>query len=183
MNGEFLYDLSLAAGLFVGLTIMMLRIRASDRAAAEEVRVADRAAAAEVRAADRAAAEELRAADRAAAEELRAAAEEVRAADRAAAEELRAAEERVMLGLAEYDLADAFRARHGYRGIQYEIPDDPRSANQFSWATPQNPNIRRRFDHIFSSRSLPPAECDYLHKPREDGLSVHSPIYALFQPA
>lgn len=95
----------------------------------------------------------------------------------------RAAEERVMLGLAEYDLADAFRARHGYGGIQYEIPDDPRSTNQFSWTTPQNPNIRRRFDHIFSSRSLPPAECDYLHKPREDGLSDHSPVYALFQPA
>lgn len=101
----------------------------------------------------------------------------------AAGRRQRAAEERVMLGLAEYDLADAFRARHGYDGIQYEVPDDPRTTNQFSWATPQNPNIRRRFDHIFSSRSLRPAECDYLHQPRRDGLSDHSPVCALFQPA
>lgn len=108
MNGEFLYDLSLAAGLFVGLTIMMLRIRASDRAAAEEVRVADRAAAAEVRAADRAAAEELRAAE-----------ERVRAAERAAAENRFNQLQSQIQGVAE----DVGRVADGQEEIRAELKE------------------------------------------------------------
>lgn len=58
MNGEFLYNLFLVVGLFVGLMIMMLRFRAADRAEVERVRAATAEEVEEwVRAAEQAAAE------------------------------------------------------------------------------------------------------------------------------
>ena len=77
----------------------------------------------------------------------------------------------VMTGLLEFDLADVFRALHGYR-----VP-------AFSFATSRNGRtFPRRFDHVFASRSLNPVACQYLHTPRERGLSDHAPVEADFAP-
>lgn len=76
-------------------------------------------------------------------------------------------ERRVLVGLAEYDLVDVFRAVHGY-----ETTDS-------SWFLRRGERaIGRRFDHVFASRSLVPKSCRYLHALREAGLSDHSPIEA-----
>ena len=80
----------------------------------------------------------------------------------------RAAEISVICDLAEFDLKDTFRLLHGYRTEGY------------SWMS----RTRKRFrlDHILSSESLNAVACEYIHKPREVGLSDHSMIYATFEP-
>ena len=82
-----------------------------------------------------------------------------------------AAERNILLGLAHYDLPDVFRALHGYK------------VKEFSWYVErENLVIGRRFDHIFASAGLRPESCNYLHKFREEGLSDHSPVEAIFHP-
>lgn len=83
-----------------------------------------------------------------------------------------AAERSILVGLAEWDLHDAFRALNGY---------ERRDA---SWVlhTRARRKSAHRLDHILASRSLGAARCDYLHEWREAGLSDHSPIEATFDP-
>ena len=78
-------------------------------------------------------------------------------------DEHRESEERVIRGLGNYDLKDTYRELNGYETEEY------------SWKN-------RRFDHIFSSKSLNPIKCGYLHDFRESGLSDHSPVYAVYEP-
>ena len=78
-------------------------------------------------------------------------------------DEHRESEERVIRGLGNYDLKDTYRELNGYETEEY------------SWKN-------RRFDHIFSSKSLNPIKCGYLHDFRESGLSDHSPVYAEYKP-
>ena len=79
------------------------------------------------------------------------------------------AERSVVLGLAEHDLADVFRALNGY------------SATDISWVVRRRgKQWSRRYDHIFASRRLQATCCRYLHEWREQGLSDHSAIEADF---
>ncbi len=80
-------------------------------------------------------------------------------------------ERQVITGLADYDMPDVFRGLHGY------------GAEGYSWVLNRaGANVRRRFDHVFASRDLNARECRYLHEPREQKLSDHSPIEAIFHP-
>lgn len=85
--------------------------------------------------------------------------------------EHRKSEERVLKELEEYDLEDTYRKLH---------PDYDDGAYSHVNLNPKAPD--RRYDHIFSSKSLNPRECCYLHDFRESGLSDHSPIYAVCRP-
>ena len=90
-------------------------------------------------------------------------------------DEHRESEERVIRGLGNYDLKDTYRELNGYETEEY------------SWK-------KRRFDHIFSSSSLNPQKCGYLHFIRKGSnnkclyryekgdLSDHSPVYAVYEP-
>jgi len=79
------------------------------------------------------------------------------------------AERSVVLGLAEHDLADIFRALHGY------------AAPEASWVAHRGgKRWGRRYDHVFAARGLAPMSCHYLHAWREGGLSDHSGIEADF---
>ncbi|MDH5671165.1 MAG: endonuclease/exonuclease/phosphatase family protein [Myxococcales bacterium] len=86
------------------------------------------------------------------------------------------AERSIVLGLAEFDLADLFRRLHGY-GVQ-----------EASWYPNHGEQpIGRRFDHVFASSSLGGRSCRYLHHLREaelkqDRLSDHSGLEAVFAP-
>ena len=75
----------------------------------------------------------------------------------------------MILGLADYDLADVFRAVNGY------------SASDAGWlARRGETEWRRRADHIFASRRLRETSGRYLHAWRERRLSDHSAIEADF---
>lgn len=82
------------------------------------------------------------------------------------------AERAIVTGLAAYDLADTFRAVHGYA-----VTD-----NSWFW-------VRRgkqggyRLDHTFASASLRAVHAEYLHAFRKDRLSDHSPMAVEFAPA
>ena len=84
-----------------------------------------------------------------------------------------AAERSLAEGLAEWDLADAFRALHGYdrRDVSWVFHTRARRKAGF------------RLDHVLASASLVPGFCDYQHGWRELGLSDHSALEALFDPA
>jgi len=75
-------------------------------------------------------------------------------------------ERNILVGLDPYDLHDVFRQLHGYE------------RQEASWYTRNGTG--RRFDHIFASMALDVRECDYIHGVREEGLSDHSPILAVF---
>ncbi|MBF0233626.1 MAG: endonuclease/exonuclease/phosphatase family protein [Desulfamplus sp.] len=80
-------------------------------------------------------------------------------------------ERNILQGLAQFDLKDVFRLMHGYH------------RQEFSWYTrSKNGSIGRRFDHVFASSSLCPKECCYIHTWREEKLSDHSAIEAIFDP-
>jgi exonuclease III len=80
-------------------------------------------------------------------------------------------ERSVLLGLADFGLADVFRTLHGYE------------QEAFSWVLRRNKKeFRRRFDHIFASALLSPRRCEYIHEWREASLSDHSAIEAVFGP-
>ena len=72
----------------------------------------------------------------------------------------------VISGLAKFGLEDVYRQQHGY------------PLHSFSWYAKNG--TRRRFDHIFASRSLRVSDCDYVQDWRQDGLSDHSGIEAVF---
>ena len=78
----------------------------------------------------------------------------------------RRSEEQVLSGLAEaeYDLADAY------------------SNETFGYSFVYNNGTQRRLDHIFSSSSLNPIECDYLHSFREGKKNKHAAVYAVYKP-
>jgi len=81
-------------------------------------------------------------------------------------------ERSVLKGLAEYDLPDIFRLLNGYQ-IQ-----------EYSWFMRFKGRIaaKRRFDHIFASKSLNAVECQYLGEVVEQKLSDHAAIEAVFEP-
>lgn len=80
------------------------------------------------------------------------------------------AERSVLIELAEYDLADAYRAVNGYGDDAYSFV----TKNQGSeW--------RRRFDHVFASQRLNATEASYLHE--YDGISDHTPLEVIFTPS
>jgi exonuclease III len=83
------------------------------------------------------------------------------------------AERSIVAGLAEWDLADAFRALNGYE------------RQDVSWVfhTRARRKAGHRLDHVLASASLATAYCDYQHGWREIGLSDHSAIEAHFAPA
>lgn len=77
-------------------------------------------------------------------------------------------ERQMLTGLAEYNLVDVFRALHGY------------SVQAFSWYPSRGRGFR--LDHLFASRGLHPATCDYLDSFRTCGLSDHAAMLADFRP-
>lgn len=80
-----------------------------------------------------------------------------------------AAERSVILGLADSDLPDVFRALNRY------------DAADASWISRRGQQeVGRRYDHIFASRAMHATACCYLHEWREKGLSDHSAIEADF---
>ncbi len=82
-----------------------------------------------------------------------------------------AAEKSILRGLEQHDLADMFRALHGYRVSAFSWHPHGRSAH-----------VGRRFDHVFASKSLNGVRCEYLQTVREDALSDHAAIEAVFEP-
>jgi exonuclease III len=84
-----------------------------------------------------------------------------------------AAERSIVTGLAEWDLRDEFRALNGY------------DRGDVSWVmhTRSMRKAAHRLDHILASSSLGAVYCDYQHGWREAGLSDHSAIEAIFEPA
>ena len=76
-----------------------------------------------------------------------------------------AGERAVLVGLAEHDLADAFRRFHGYK------------RKAFSIVMRGN---KRRYDHVFASQALRVVDARYLHQHRVAKLSDHSPILVEF---
>jgi exonuclease III len=83
-----------------------------------------------------------------------------------------AAERSLVEGLAEWDLADVFRALNGYerRDVSWVLHTRWRRKAGF------------RLDHVLASASLATSYCDYQHGWRELGLSDHSAIEAVFSP-
>lgn len=79
------------------------------------------------------------------------------------------AERSVMVGLAEYNLTDAYRAVNGYGDDAYSFVTKRKDDE---W--------RRRFDHVFASHPLNAVEAEYLHQ--YDNLSDHSPLEVVFTP-
>lgn len=79
------------------------------------------------------------------------------------------AERSVMVDLAAYDLADAYRDVNGYGDDAY------------SWvAENRGSEFPRRFDHVFASQQLHATEATYLHE--YDELSDHTPLEVVFTP-
>jgi endonuclease/exonuclease/phosphatase family metal-dependent hydrolase len=75
------------------------------------------------------------------------------------------AERSVVLGLAEHDLPDVFRALNGY------------TATDASWVARRGgQSWGRRHDHVFASRCRRPTACRYHHAWREQQISDHSAI-------
>jgi exonuclease III len=83
-----------------------------------------------------------------------------------------AAERSLLVGLADWDLHDAFRGLNGY------------DRSDVSWVmhTRSRRKAGHRLDHVLASRSLRPVFCDYEHGWREAGLSDHSAMIAVFEP-
>ena len=83
-----------------------------------------------------------------------------------------AAERSLLLGLAEWDLCDAFRLLNGY------------GRRDVSWVlhTRARRKHAHRLDHVLSSSGLNPVYCDYIHEWREARLSDHSAMETIFEP-
>jgi len=82
-----------------------------------------------------------------------------------------ATERQIMQDLADFDLRDVYRSVNGF------TPQD------HSWvAQNRGRAFGYRLDHILASHSLNPLQCVYLHPFRENRLSDHSPIEAVFSP-
>jgi len=94
-------------------------------------------------------------------------------------------ERKVICGLADWDLKDTY----------LQLPKHKTCADEYSHIQHNKGKVtRRRLDHIFSSDSLNPKKCGYLHSLRKGSsnkglcryekgdLSDHSPIYAIYEP-
>jgi endonuclease/exonuclease/phosphatase family metal-dependent hydrolase len=81
------------------------------------------------------------------------------------------AERSILTGLAEYDLADAYRKVHGYERGDYSWTHKWRERRTY-----------RRFDHVFASSKLNPIRCEYHHDILDKKLSDHASIVAEFSP-
>ena len=83
-----------------------------------------------------------------------------------------AGERSVLQGLAEYDLYDVFRRLHGH------------DVQAFIWFVKRKGQViaKRRFDHILVCSDLNPTECHHLTGLRQQGLSDHASIEAVFAP-
>ena len=82
------------------------------------------------------------------------------------------AERSLLLGLAEWDLADVFRSLNGY------------GRRDVSWVfhTRARRKAAHRLDHVLAASELNATYCDYVHEWREAGLSDHSAMEAIFEP-
>lgn len=76
-------------------------------------------------------------------------------------------ERSVLAGLADHDLRDAFRQVHGYKKQAFSIVVR---------------GTKRRYDHVFASRSLRARHAEYLHRHRLAKLSDHAPLLVVFAP-
>ena len=83
-----------------------------------------------------------------------------------------AAERSLLVGLAEWDLPDVFRALNGY------------GRRDVSWVfhTRARRKAAHRLDHVLASAALRAIHCDYVHEWREAGLSDHSAMEVIFEP-
>jgi exonuclease III len=80
------------------------------------------------------------------------------------------AERNILSGLEVFGMRDVFRSLHGYQ------------VEACSWVARRKALVRpRRFDHIFASDTLRTIRCEYLTAWREDGLSDHAAIEAVFE--
>ena len=84
-----------------------------------------------------------------------------------------AAERGVIEGLTEWDLADQFRALNGWDRRDVSWVFHTRSYRKAGF----------RLDHVLASACLNTTWCDYQHSWREAGLSDHSGMEAVFEPA
>lgn len=81
----------------------------------------------------------------------------------------KSAERKVVVGLAEYELRDAYRSVNGYGN------------DEFSWVAKNGDDEwPRRFDHVFASEQLNAVQATYLHE--YDHLSDHTPLEVVFLP-
>lgn len=83
-----------------------------------------------------------------------------------------AAERSVLTGLAEWGMRDVFRHLNGYERRDVSWVQHTRSQRK----------ARFRLDHVIASESLRPVFCDYHHGWRDEGLSDHAAIEAIFEP-
>ncbi len=83
----------------------------------------------------------------------------------------KAAELSILKGLEEFDLPDAYRGCNGYPAEGFN--------EEGSWVKGE---VHRRYDHVFASPDLDVRGCRYIHDWRQDGLSDHSAIEAVFDP-
>ena len=84
-------------------------------------------------------------------------------------------ERKVLCDLADYDLKDTYLKL-------YDDKDPPEYSHINNRKDKHGKKPKRRLDHIFSSSSLNPQKCCYLHDFRESGLSDHSPISVTYEP-
>jgi exonuclease III len=83
-----------------------------------------------------------------------------------------AAERSVLTGLTQWGMSDVFRQLNGYE------------RRDVSWVqhTRYQRKARFRLDHVIASASLGAVYCDYHHGWRDEGLSDHAAIEAIFEP-
>lgn len=83
-----------------------------------------------------------------------------------------AGERAIFTELPEWDLADVFRALHGFE------------RRDVSWVlhTRSRRKAGARLDHVLASAGLGAVQCEYHHEWREAGLSDHSAMEAIFEP-
>jgi exonuclease III len=85
-------------------------------------------------------------------------------------ERMDAAERALLEGLRPFDLHDAYRMLHGY-----QVDDS-------SWyAKNKGREFGFRLDHILASSSLIPVSVQYLHALRQNSLSDHAAVEAVFE--
>jgi exonuclease III len=78
-------------------------------------------------------------------------------------------ERMILRGLENFGIVDVYRYLNGY------------ILNEYSWYWKgKGKEVGRRYDHFFASKILEPISCFYLHEYREQGLSDHSPMIAVF---
>ncbi len=77
----------------------------------------------------------------------------------------------ILRGLSAYDLQDVYRRLHGYA----------KQTQEEGWSWRYRNHIKYRFDHLFASHLLCPAQACYLHAFLESRLSDHAPLEVLFE--